>query len=97
MRKYMIYWSFTKMIDKKNNAMHQIQQNFQMPPTGGGVGIGVVEVDGVGVGVTVVVSSVVEIDDLVWLPVNYILKRIIYAQTVFNAIFFFSRAVYCDD
>lgn len=45
--------------------MHQIQQNYQMPPYGGGVGIGVFEVDGVVVGVTVVVSIVVEIDALV--------------------------------
>lgn len=63
-----------------------------MPPNGvGGIGIGVVVVDGVVVGVTVVVSSVVEIDTLVWcdrLPVNYILKRIIFAQTVFNTMLF---------
>lgn len=62
-----------------------------MPPYGvGGIGIGVVVVDGVVVGVTVV-SSVVEIDALVWcdrLPVNYILKRIIFAQTVFNTVLF---------
>ena len=72
-----------------------------MPPYGvGGIGIGVVVVDGVVVGVTVVVSSVVEIDALVWcdrLPVNYILKRIIIAQLFSTLRSFLFIAVYCDN